>query len=72
MLAVAAGPDAHETTATHNAAAASTRLPVNFTRTSETFRAPRKLPSRPTTSNSPRRSRCGDQLSLASRVGMLW
>jgi hypothetical protein len=58
MLDVAAGPDEHDTTAAHSAPVASAAAAVNFTRTSETIRRPAgKLPSRPITSNSPRRSR---------------
>jgi hypothetical protein len=40
VLAVAADPDEHETTAAHSAAAASAAATLNFTRTSETIRRP--------------------------------
>ena len=39
-VAVAAGPDEHETTAAHTAAVASAAAAVDFTRTSETSRRP--------------------------------
>jgi hypothetical protein len=40
VLAVAAGPDEHETTAAHSAALASAAATLNLTRTSETTRQP--------------------------------
>jgi transposase len=58
VLAVAADPDEHETIAAHSAAVPSAAATPNFTRTSQTIRRPAgNSPSRPITSNSPRRSR---------------
>ena len=69
MLAVAADPDEHETTAAHSAAVASAVAvaTLNFTRTSETIRRPAENSLTPYNEQlTPPFPLCGDQLSLAS------
>jgi hypothetical protein len=73
VLAVAADPDEHETTAAHSAAVASAVAALNFTRTSETIPAPAENSVTPYNEQlTPPFPLCGDQLSMASRAGMLW
>lgn len=67
MLAVAADPDEHDTTAVHSAAVANAATTVNFTRTSETIRRPAE--NSPHAYNellTPPFPLRGDQLALAS------
>jgi hypothetical protein len=66
-VAVAAGPDEHETTAAHSAAVVSAAATLNFTRTSETIHRPAENSLTPYNEQlTPPFPLCGDQLSLAS------
>jgi hypothetical protein len=66
-VAVAAGPDEHETTAAQSAAVTSAAATLNVTSTSETIRRPTENSLTPYNEQlTPPFPLCGDQFSFAS------